>query len=69
MSLPDKLLEELRARRIDVYAGGGEEKLQKRHEKGLLGARERILALFEPDTFQEIGAHVRHQAQHFGLDK
>ena len=68
MSLPDKLLEELRSRRIDVYAGGGEEKLQKRHEKGLLGARERIMALFDPDTFQEIGAHVRHQARHFGLE-
>ncbi len=69
MSLPDKLLEELRDRRARIYAGGGEEKLQKRHEKGLLGARERIMALFEPDTFQEIGAHARHQARHFGLDK
>ncbi len=69
MSLPDKLLEELRARRAVINAGGGDEKLKKRHEKGQLGARERIMALFEPDTFQEMGAHVRHQARHFGLDK
>ena len=64
-----RLLSELQQRRKKVFAAGGEEKIQKRHEKGLLSARERLYALFQEDTFQEIGTHVRHNASHFGMDK
>ncbi len=65
--LSEKQLEILRERRAKVLAGGGEDKLQERHAKGLLGARERLLALFQPDTFQEIATHAKHAAKHFGL--
>ncbi len=68
MTIPDKLLEELRERRNRIHASGGEKKIEQRHEKGLLSARERIMSLFEPDTFQEIGAHARHQAHQFGME-
>ncbi len=68
MTLSAKLLEGLRERRDKVLAAGGEDKLKARHESGLLGARDRIEELFQPDTFQEIGAHVRHTARHFGLE-
>ncbi|MFC1665683.1 acyl-CoA carboxylase subunit beta [Pseudomonadota bacterium] len=69
MTISTKFIKDLQARREKIIAGGGEEKTRKRHEKGLLTARERLLALFQPDTFQEIGAHMRHQARHFGMDK
>lgn len=64
-----KLLKELRKRRKNVYAAGGDAKIEKRHKKGLLTARERINLLFQENTFQEMGAHVRHNATHFGMDK
>ncbi len=67
MTLDPKLLRELQDRREAIVAGGGEDKLRKRRERGQLSARERLQALFEPETFQEIGAHVRHQARHFGM--
>lgn len=69
MTLPEKLLEELQKRREDIYAAGGQDKIEKRHEKGLLTARERLGLLFQPDTFQEIGAHIRHSATAFGMAK
>ncbi len=69
MTLPIKFIKELEARREKIFSAGGEEKVRKRHEKGLLTARERLLALFQPDTFQEMGAHVHHQTHHFGMDK
>jgi acetyl-CoA carboxylase carboxyltransferase component len=69
MTLRPEALEELRQRRQAVMAGGGIDKTNERHGKGLLSARERLAALFQPGTFQEIGMHVRHNARHFGLDK
>jgi acetyl-CoA carboxylase carboxyltransferase component len=65
--LSEKLLDILQERRAKVLAGGGDDKLQERHAKGLMGARERLLNLFQPDTFQEIGTHAKHAAKHFGL--
>ena len=45
--LSEKQLEILRERRAKVLAGGGADKIQERHAKGLLSARERLLALFQ----------------------
>jgi acetyl-CoA carboxylase carboxyltransferase component len=67
MTISPEQLKELKERRAKLLAGGGEDKAQGRHEKGLLTARERLLALFQPDTFQETGGHIRHTAQHFGM--
>ena len=69
MTLRPELLEKLQRRRQDIAAGGGADKADQRRAKGLLSARERLDALFQPGTFQEIGMHVRHNARHFGLDK
>jgi acetyl-CoA carboxylase carboxyltransferase component len=68
MSLQPEKLEELAQRRQAILAGGGADKNNERHAKGLLTARERLEALFQPGTFQEFGMHVRHTARHFGLD-
>jgi acetyl-CoA carboxylase carboxyltransferase component len=67
MALSEKLLENLRKRRDKIHAAGGADKIKKRHEKGLLSARERLDLLFQPGTFQEMGAHIRHTARHFGM--
>ena len=69
MTLRPESLEQLRKRRAAVLAGGGEDKINERRAKGLLSARDRLEALFQSGTFQEIGMHVRHTARHFGLEK
>jgi acetyl-CoA carboxylase carboxyltransferase component len=67
MVLSKTLLDDLVERRNKVFAGGGAVKLKERHDKGLLGARERLDVLFQPDTFQEMGTHIRHTATAFGM--
>ena len=67
MAIRKDLLEGLTERRKTVFAAGGTDKIQARHEKGLLSARERLETMFQPDTFQEFGTHIRHTATHFGM--
>jgi acetyl-CoA carboxylase carboxyltransferase component len=69
MTLRPEALEELNRRRQAVLQGGGAEKINERRAKGLMSARDRLAALFDAGTFQELGMHVRHNARHFGLDK
>ena len=72
MPIAKDLTERLQTRRETVQAAGGADKIKQRHEKGLMSARERLYGpagLFESDTFQEIGTHVRHSARHFGMEK
>jgi acetyl-CoA carboxylase carboxyltransferase component len=69
MTLRPESLEQLRKRRAAVQAGGGTDKVNERRAKGLLSARDRLEALFQSGTFQEIGMHVQHSARHFGLEK
>ncbi len=67
MAIDKALLEELAQRRAKVLAGGGAKKLEERRAKGIMTARDRVECLFEPDSFQEFGAHVHHHAHDFGL--
>ncbi len=69
MPIDPKLLEDLNERRALVRKAGGEAKLEKRREKGLLSARERLEVFFEPGTFQEFGMHAIHQCKNFGMEK
>jgi acetyl-CoA carboxylase carboxyltransferase component len=69
MPLDAKILEAYKERRKKVLMGGGEAKIKKRHEKGLMTARERLMYLFQPDTFQEVGAYIKHQCTSFGMEK
>jgi acetyl-CoA carboxylase carboxyltransferase component len=69
MSQHQDRLADLQRRRRHILDGGGADKLQARRDQGVLPARDRLAALFDPGTFQEIGMHVRHQARHFGLDR
>jgi acetyl-CoA carboxylase carboxyltransferase component len=63
MPLNPKVLEDFRQRQASIVAGGGPEKTRARHEQGRMTARERLAALFQEGTFQEIGMHVRSQHQ------
>jgi acetyl-CoA carboxylase carboxyltransferase component len=64
MTLDSKVLEDFRERQVKILAGGGEDKAISRHAQGQMTARERLAALFQEGTFQEIGMHIRstHQA-------
>jgi len=49
--------------------GGGQERIDKQHSGGKKTARERILELLDPGTFNEIDKLVTHSATDFGMDK
>ena len=51
-------LAELERRKAEAAAMGGEARLVRQTSRGRLNARERLLALFDPDTFVELGALV-----------
>ncbi|AZA12959.1 acyl-CoA carboxylase subunit beta [Corynebacterium choanae] len=65
----EERLEQLAEARHKVELGGGEEKLQKHRDKGKLTARERVAALVDEGTFQEVGAFAKNRTTHFGMDK
>ena len=69
MALPKALLEDLEKRRAAARAGGGEDKLEARRKKGVMTARDRLEALFQPGTFLEQGMHAEHDCHNFGMEK
>ncbi len=69
MTIDPAQIELLKKKREALLLGGGADKIQKRHDKGQLSARERLNVLFDPNTFQENGAYVEHATRHFGMDK
>ncbi len=69
MALDQTQLESFRERRQAALGGAGKDKLEKRHAKGLMSARERLAYLFQPETFQEIGTWVTHQCTAFGMEQ
>jgi acetyl-CoA carboxylase carboxyltransferase component len=54
----DARLDELQARQAQAQLGGGLSRIDQQHAKGKLTARERIAALLDPDTFQELQPFV-----------
>jgi len=61
---PIETLEDLERR---AEQGGGEERRRRQHEAGKLTARERIDALFDPGTFEELDKLVTHRCLDFGM--
>src|SRR5215211_7630789 len=62
-------IERLNERERLAELGGGEERLAKHHAQGKLTARERITALFDQGTFEEVDKLVTHRCQDFGMDQ
>jgi propionyl-CoA carboxylase beta chain len=68
MAISANLLKQLEEKRKIALAAGGADKLAERKKKGLMSARERLEAFFEPGTFMEFGMHVQHNCHSFGLE-
>ncbi|WP_232549183.1 acyl-CoA carboxylase subunit beta [Propioniciclava soli] len=61
-------VETVHQRRLADRLGGGEDRLQKQRDKGKMTARERIDALLDENSFQEIGLFRRNRTVTFGMD-
>jgi propionyl-CoA carboxylase beta chain len=61
---PQARLDDLHRR---AELGGGEARLRRQRDGGRLSARERIDALFDPGTFEEIDKFVTHRCRDFGM--
>jgi len=68
MDLKQKLtlLEEMNR---SAESGGGQERIDKQHAQGKKTARERIISLLDPGTFNEIDKLVTHRNYDFGMEK
>ncbi len=62
----DDRLEEMR-RRYAEARGAGDQRLAKQHRAGKLTARERVEALLDPGTCEELDALVVHRSHDFGM--
>lgn len=68
MSIAQKTFD-LRRRMQGALQGGGEKAIEKQKAIGKLTARERIVALLDPDSFHEYDLFVEHSGKDFGMDK
>jgi len=68
--MPDiyEKINELYDKRREIELGGGDERIEKQHEKGKLTARERIDLLVDPGSFVELNPFIQHRSTDFGLE-
>jgi len=60
-------LEELQRRREESHRGGGEERIERQHDKGKMTAYERVEYLLDDGTFVEVDPFVEHRSTNFGM--
>jgi len=60
---------DLTSRRARLEEGGGPARIARQHDAGKLTARERLVALLDPNTFVELDRWVTHRATGFGMDR
>ena len=65
--LIDQKLTTLDEMRQEAYKGGGQRRIDQQHSRGKMTARERIMALMDPGTFEELDTFVTHRTTDFGL--
>src|SRR5262245_11798731 len=65
----DRHKAEVRQRRAAEVSAQHEAAAAKQAERGKRGARERVLALLDEGTFQELDPFVQGRATQFGLDR
>ena len=61
-------IEQLRELRDEALHSGTQRAVARQHEAGKLTARERVEALLDQGSFQEIDQFVRHQSTGFGIE-
>ncbi|MGJ9456906.1 acyl-CoA carboxylase subunit beta [Oceanobacillus sp. CF4.6] len=67
MDMFDKI-NELYDKRRQVQLGGGDERIEKQHDKGKMTARERIDYLLDEGSFVELNPFIETRVTDFGLD-
>ena len=65
----DEQLKHLKKLREEACLGGGQQRIDKHHEKGLMTARERIDLLLDKGSFEEFDIFKTHRSRDFGMDK
>ncbi|CAI5512613.1 unnamed protein product, partial [Closterium sp. Naga37s-1] len=60
---------ELERLQAEALKGGGFERIKKQHKQGKLTARERIMTLLDPGSFEELDMLVQHRCRDFGMDE
>ncbi|MDP4093151.1 MAG: carboxyl transferase domain-containing protein [Bacillota bacterium] len=68
MSTANKI-NQLQERKDKIELGGGKESIEKRHQAGKLTARERLLMLFDENSFVEVDAFVETRGIDFDMQK
>ncbi len=68
MKVSEKI-ELLKQKREEIKKMGGDDRVEKQHEKGKLSARERLDLLFDEGTFKEVDMFVEHRSTNFGMEK
>jgi len=68
MTISQKLIDELERRRKAILSDASD-KARERRDKGLMTARERLMSLFDENTFQEMGMLAQHDCHDFGMEK
>ncbi len=68
MSIKHKTLD-LKKRMQGALLGGGQKAIEKQQSMGKMTARERIIALLDPNSFHEYDLFVEHAARDFDMDK
>ena len=67
--MTDPNIRKLRQLKAKARLGGGEERIERQHQKGRLTARERIELLLDKGSFREVDTFVTHRTTDFDLDK
>jgi acetyl-CoA carboxylase carboxyltransferase component len=65
----EEKIEQLHEKREQARLGGGQERIERQHEKGKMTARERVKKLVDPGSFRELDPFVTHRATGFGVEK
>lgn len=63
-----KEIQHLQQLKEKACQGGGQNRIDKQHEKGKLTARERVQLLFDRGSFEEIGMLKEHRSYDFGME-
>jgi propionyl-CoA carboxylase beta chain len=64
----EQRIDEVRNKQAEAVLGGGQERVERQHERGKLTARERLDLLLDPGSFVETDMFARHRAHGFGLE-
>ncbi len=63
----EDLIKDLRAKKAELEQGGGADRLAKQRQDGKLTARDRVDALVDSGSFEEMGLFAQHRQTLFGM--